>query len=545
MNSLQRLRELSLSEQEEYIARERALCRKSLFYFARTVLGFTKLTSSLHLPVCEFLQNPRATRKLILLPRGHYKTSCATLAYPMWLLIQEDLGRVPVSGKLSNPDVAPLIEDKSLYGLSGANLTMLIANETATGAEHFLSWIEVVIDTNPLFQLLFPELLPPSGVRKRWNAQEMLVPRRINRPEATIETIGVGGAVQGRHYRLQIKDDLIGKKAMESSEVMAKTIEWVDYADSLFVNPHKDLDIVVGTRWAEGDIYGRYLKDDRYTVFERKAIEDGKPVFPEEFSLEFFNTIAQRNPFYFRSQYQNDPRAAGSVELDPANLRRYTQRWNGPNELSLVIHNEDGTIEVVPVSRCVGVMALDPAREENVRHGSRKAILVCCRDWKGRTFVLDGWASRGTHDEMFDAVFRLAGFWNYPLGVETVAFQKFLIWVFRKECRRRRQWITVRELRTSTRKSKVERIRSALQNDLNLGYIYLPSEGITSRLREVITLLEDSMARFPDGTDMDLLDCLGYCMQMLQYEPFSEEEERMFREEEDQLLKERSALTGY
>jgi hypothetical protein len=34
-------------------------------------------------------------------------------------------------------------------------------------------------------------------------------------------------------------------------------------------------------------------------------------------------------------------------------------------------------------------------------------------------------------------------------------------------------------------------------------------------------------------------------MQMLQYEPFSEEEERMFREEEDQLLKERSALTGY
>jgi len=468
------------------------------------------------------------------------------------LVIQPDLGRVPVSSSWDNDEVSPLFGDPTMDEVPGKDLTMLIANETATGAEHFLSWIEQVFEGNEFFRFLFWELCPRPGVNvKRWNQKEMLLPGRgINRPEATIETIGVGGAAQGRHYRIQIKDDLVGKNAMESLEVMAKTREWVTYSDSIFVNPTTDIDLFVGTRWARGDIYDDYFRDGRYAVFTRRAIEDGRPLFPEEFSLDFFNHIAKRRPFYFRSQYQNDPRGEGAIDLDSARLQRYELRRT-ENDVSFIVRtpNPNGgadLIERIMLGGCFGAMSLDPSHSENLRTGSRKAILVCARDWKGRTFVIDGWTSRGSHDEMFDAAFRLYERYGFTLGIETVAFQKFLLWAFKKEERRRRQWISKRALLTSTKKTKVERIRSTIQNDLNLELLYVPESGMSPDFQDVIQILLESMDNFPESQDLDVLDCLAYCLQMLASgEPMSEEDARSAEEGETREHELRSALTGY
>jgi hypothetical protein len=534
-------RSLTQEELKEFIRLERFKSQKSLFYFTRAILGFRKLTPYLHKKVCDFIQDPRYKRKLLLLPRGHYKSTIATIAYPLWLLIQEDIRMLPVNGSLDDPERAEFF--RLSYPEPGRNLTILIANETATGAQHFLDAIKTIIETNQLLQLLFPEIIPDfSKQLKRWNQQEMLVPRSVSRPEATIETIGVGGAVQGRHYRVQIHDDLIGNNAMNSDAVMRLTKEWLTYSESLFVNPTTDVHVIVGTRWARNDIYETIKKDPRYKVLEIPALVDGKPIFPEEFSVDFFNAVRAKDPFYFRSQYMNDPRDPFMQDLDSTKLGRFSIIERG--ETVKIVIQEDGYTEVISSADCSGAMALDPAGSEFKRQASQKAIVVSLRDSKGRTFVVDGWVSYGSHDEMFDAVFRLYNKWKFQLGVETAAFQKFLVWAFRKEEQRRRQWIPIVELPPNTRLNKADRIRSLVQNDLNLGLIYICSEGPMSSVQIGQKLL-DEIEGFPEGK-LDVIDAFAYTMQMLsELTPMDEEEADNFRRQIELDIMKRSMLTGY
>lgn len=54
-----------------FITETRAQMQESLFYFAYGALGLTRLTTSLHLPICQWLTKIPPYRKLLLLPRDH------------------------------------------------------------------------------------------------------------------------------------------------------------------------------------------------------------------------------------------------------------------------------------------------------------------------------------------------------------------------------------------------------------------------------------------------------------------------------------------
>ena len=58
-----------------FITEFRQLAEQNLYVFAKAILGRDYLSPSLHVPVCEFLQNCPPQRKLLLLPREHCKTS--------------------------------------------------------------------------------------------------------------------------------------------------------------------------------------------------------------------------------------------------------------------------------------------------------------------------------------------------------------------------------------------------------------------------------------------------------------------------------------
>ncbi len=259
----------------EFLEELRELSKKSLYFFIRGVLNFNKLTPSLHLPLCEFIQDLSILRKLILMPRGHYKTTCGSIGFILWLIIQ---------------DLIPGL------GIPGCEARILLAKENATLAEHDLNAIEETCDNNQLLQLLFPKLVPDKSKRKRWNAQELLVNRESSWPEATVETIGVGGAKQGTHYDIIIYDDIIGDKAKDSETVMDATTEWFVYSESLFISLHKGISNVLGTRWSKRDVYQHILdKDKRFRPYTRQAIEDGVPIFPEQFPLDTLLDIMNRN----------------------------------------------------------------------------------------------------------------------------------------------------------------------------------------------------------------------------------------------------------
>lgn len=261
--------------------------KESLYYFSKRILGFDKLTQNLHRDFCNFIQDFSIPRKIILLPRGHLKTTCSSISFIPWLLIQD---MVPLANK------------------PGRELRILIAKESATLAESDLDAIENIFDRNEWIKSLFPYITPPANERKRWNRQEMLVNRSSYWPEATVSTIGVGGAAQGKHFDIIIFDDIFGQNAMESDTVMNATIQWWQYAESLFVSPNKGIALFIGTRWSKRDVAQYILDNDkRYVPYIRQAIENGKPIFPEEFSLEQFDEMRIRNFAHFSSQYLNNP----------------------------------------------------------------------------------------------------------------------------------------------------------------------------------------------------------------------------------------------
>src|SRR5678816_682546 len=107
----------------------RQRCFESLYFFCKLVLGFHDMTPEFHGQICAYVQRPRR-HKLIVMPRGHLKTSICTIAYSLWRVTQ-------------NPE-----------------LRILIANATATNAEHFVRMIRGVVDSNEMYRWLFPEVLP-------------------------------------------------------------------------------------------------------------------------------------------------------------------------------------------------------------------------------------------------------------------------------------------------------------------------------------------------------------------------------------------------
>ena len=74
---------------ETYIDKQFAL--SNLYYFNKNVLSYQQMETQPHLELCQFIQNwGTKKRKLILMPRGSYKSSCASVGYSLWLMVQPE-----------------------------------------------------------------------------------------------------------------------------------------------------------------------------------------------------------------------------------------------------------------------------------------------------------------------------------------------------------------------------------------------------------------------------------------------------------------------
>ncbi|MGH8621488.1 MAG: hypothetical protein ACRET3_05050, partial [Burkholderiales bacterium] len=93
---------------------------------------------------------------------------------------------------------------------------ILIANETATNAERFLSAIKTHAETNKRFRALYSHIIPLDTRKTRWSQTELQFVRQGYYPEPTLDTIGMTGAMTSRHYTHLGFDDPISAEAAES-----------------------------------------------------------------------------------------------------------------------------------------------------------------------------------------------------------------------------------------------------------------------------------------------------------------------------------------
>ena len=452
----------------------REACRRSLFLTATLLCGFSDLTSKFHGRVCNWLEDNLATgkpRMMILLPRGTFKSSLATISGAIWFLIRNPEARILLiqqSGKKS---------EQTMSAISGRLLS--------ENFRHF-----------------FPELIPEK--RERWNQSDIVINRTRVSPEASVSARGIDSRIVGGHYEIIILDDPIDLKEAESELEMASAVQFFDHLEPFIEPPDKGIEIVIGTRWAADDLYQHVIDMGQHEVMESGIVTDSRsakwafsppnaPIFPERYSAETVSKIRQRMSSYaFACQYMNRPYSDG-VQRFPKECIQY-YNWREPGK-TLQIGEE-----VISTASLKTNMTVDPSLGEK-KSADESAITVVGMDSKARIIVLEAWSGRVNPIGLINQIFALQEKWTpQRVGVESVGYQKALSYFMRQEMQQRGKFFSITELKTGGHKKEV-RIEG-LSPFFTNKQVFIPRSA---------GKLEKQLLDFPSsqGHD-DLIDSLSY-----------------------------------
>lgn len=224
-------------EKQGLVAREawKELGERDFFFFSKCILGYKDLTWRTHREPVLVLESD-ATRKLVVEPRGTFKSTLVSVAYPIWSLAKDP------------------------------NLTMLLDSEVYTNSKNFLREIRQHLTSNDLLRYIWGPWTGPID-----NEGEIVIAQRTaNRKEASITVGGIETVKVGQHYDKIIGDDYNSPKNSDTPEKCRKVIDHVRYNLSI-LNPGGEYCFAM-TRYAELDIAGWALAE----ILGEKALAEGK-----------------------------------------------------------------------------------------------------------------------------------------------------------------------------------------------------------------------------------------------------------------------------
>jgi hypothetical protein len=468
---------------------------RDLFAFARGVLGYDDLTETCHGPLCIWLDHNPSRFKLVLHPRGTFKTTL-NIARVIQKIVQDPENRI------------------------------LLANETATNAQRFLSIIRTHAESNRRFRALYSHIIPADS--KRWSQEELLFVRKGVYAEPTVDSIGMTGAMTSRHYTHMTFDDLISEEAAKSRLVMDDTITRFSKLYSLMVDAGRDTFDLVGTRWAFYDVYSYAMQRFGAEIarYIRGALEDGQPIFPERLSLKTLADIRDDpvlgGEYNFSCQYMNNPRNVAVQDFNVQDLKFW--RWS-PDEESIVLYGRTGEIE-----RVVELSDLDVVTTVDVRYGEkitsdRDAVVTCGTTEAGDAIVLDAWGSRANPLEVVAKLIQvIKRFHPRVIGIQKVGYEMSLKYHLQAELERQNEYASIVPVKPGgPSKSHIR----GLQPVAATGHLYvLPTQHV----------LRTELSEYPLGRNDDVADALALQLQLWRG-LLSPERMRRYKESEARLLR--------
>lgn len=486
--------------------------RSSLYFFAKFILGFKDLTKEIHKPICHLLSDPTKLKQRIILPRGWFKTTVCSIAYPLWRATKD------------------------------SNIRILLAQNTSTNALAKLKSIREIVETNQLFRTLFPEILPTA--RSKWTAECLTLNRTSTWPEGTFEGVGTRTQVTSRHYDVIIEDDTVAPDLDElgvenicpTKEDIEKAIGWHRLVPPLFTNPKTGINIVVGTRWFQVDLLSWIEKNEPYfcsyvrACRETGGISDpnGQTTFPERFDEGVLDQLkASMGPYMFACLYLNNPMRSEDMTFQKEWFRFYETQ---PTKLFTYI-----TVD----------LAGDPKRAKKGGKASDYNVVMTCGKHQvdGNVFVLDYWRRKANPGEVINEIFSQVRKYNpLKVGIESVGYQESLQHFIEERQRKENFWFLIEGLKHGSQK-KEWRIRG-LQPFFSTGKIF-----VRTWMNELLAELE----AFPLGAHDDLADCLSMQLGMWLLTSSSNEKEKREAKHDpetlewaiDQITKRRLQKRGY
>lgn len=198
--------------------------KNSFYLTAKELLGYKDITKYTHGNIIRALESPNK-RKLIVAPRGSFKSSLGVSSYAVWRLLRDP------------------------------NLRIFISSETFVNAKNFLREIKSHFKSDAFIELF------GDWEGERWGESEIIINKRTKiRKEASVTIGSVGTIKVGQHFDLMLLDDLNSNANSDSKEKCQKIIDYYRYLISI-LEPDGEISITA-TRYAMQDIPGFVLENE-------------------------------------------------------------------------------------------------------------------------------------------------------------------------------------------------------------------------------------------------------------------------------------------
>lgn len=395
-------------------------------------------------PVDPVLMKER--HRLILMPRGHLKSTIGTRLYVLWRIYR-------------NPNI---------------RITVCV-NKEQLGVK-FLKSIKAYFEDEELQEKLWNKrphvrgrLIPVmdrSGKKRRdvddteaadkkvvWNRYALQVLRDLKSSDPTLQVASRGASATGSHVDLLIQDDVVDDKNSSTPEQIEATNDWV--SDMEFVLDPQEVQTIgtgkykltevvgdeilrIGTRYALGDLYEWTEKEAEalyFSTFIRNIYHNGSDatdgyLWPERFNDYEVNKRrkACRTAKRFASQYLNqiiasEDKAFSWEQIEwvaSTNCKRLS------TGVKVVTGEPDERTGIAPGKLVKPVIVIDPAM--GLSTGDDTAILVGGKDDEGKLYAFDGFVGKHGPAKTAELMYDLVEKWGVKIvHVECVGYQRSLI----------------------------------------------------------------------------------------------------------------------
>lgn len=569
------------------------------FYFIKGVLRKHRLSPKFHKQYCNTYLS-WFLKQVNEVPRDHFKTTIG-MGMAMWWALPFTHRDEYLMKSLGYGDEFIAW----MHRAHDQNTRTLIAMETIKNAWKIGKKITYEYKNNDFFKRLFPEILPDTSCQ--WTADTMTHGRDhtrtdANQGEGTYEFTGVDAALQSKHYKRSIYDDLFGKDALKSELVATSTWEWMQLAVGTFDSdpddPNSECDeIVNGNRWSFHDLNWMIRKNLPKFKFNTHDAEGGccefhpagQPIFPEEWTMDKLAGMRDRlGPYYYSCQFRNKPIPPGGNTFKTEWLRYFTYKTINVDTITPGFKSQDlsmadaGTFGTetykiipyddhqpkrhmairhemregvlpkdIPTSMLSKMLMLDPNHSGETGRANHALMLLGMNKDPLKLYILDGKADTCSREDIIHHAFVMAEKWRIrDIWVEISMGQTWCQTAFELESENRRllgKWYfyTVHPFKDNRNENaKADRIEDT-EPYFRRGQIWVNQsvgDGFTQKFLE-------EYGEYPHCATRDILDILGHGVQNLQHGKLTDKElgDFMGKQKDKMRLSSatRSSCTGY
>lgn len=423
-------------------------------------------------------------QRLYICHRGYYKTTIVTKVHSLQLL-------------LNFPNIR----------------LVLIHNKQDNSSDNLRTIKEYFLSTS--IKQLFPEYIPFGKEWGNLSGFSSACKTDIARSEDSVEAIGVGTEITGRHWDVAKKDDLVTEDSVTTDEQIKKTEDYDDrFNAGHFTSPKFKIQDYSGTRYHFADLYSKKQNDKNVKVIKIK-LEDGKgnPTHPERFTpADIILIKSGLNPWVYNCQHLLEPEDPARMSFKKEMIQYY---------------------DALPAS-CNFYLLVDPAGQRK-KKSDYTVMKVVGIDYLGHRYIADMFRDKIDPKGRIDTGVELIKKWKIrEVGWEEVGLADDCFYL---EERRRAEKLSCIITPIKTAKiAKEDRIRNILMPEYAKLMWFWPKKGTMvkystfhGRNFDLTEVLEQEFIQFPLSEHDDLLDSETFLSQLVVVKPLDVESNKEFQ----------------